>query len=81
MPLLEIQNLKVHFPVQPRRFASYDDFEELEVHSALLIDTKGRVHWKRTGGKPFADVEFLLQSVKRMNQPAPTQANADQQEK
>lgn len=23
--------------------------------------------WKRTGGKPFADVEFLLQSVKRMN--------------
>lgn len=51
-----------------RRFASYDDFEELELHSTILIDTKGRVHWKRTGGKPFADVEFLLQSVKRMNQ-------------
>ena len=64
-----------------RRFASYDDFEELELHSTLLIDTKGRVHWKRTGGKPFADVEFLLQSVKRMNQPALTQANADPQEK
>jgi peroxiredoxin len=53
-----------------RRFASYDDFEELELHSTLLIDTQGRVHWKRTGGKPFADVEFLLQSVKRMNQQA-----------
>jgi peroxiredoxin len=51
-----------------RRFASYDDFEELELHSTILIDTKGRVHWKRTGGKPFADVDFLIQSVKRMNQ-------------
>lgn len=53
-----------------RRFASYDDFEELELHSTILIDPQGRVHWKRTGGKPFADVEFLLQSVKRMNHPA-----------
>lgn len=59
-----------------RRFASYDDFEELELHSTILIDTKGRVHWKRTGGKPFADVEFLLQSVKRMNQRAQLQAGA-----
>src|SRR5262249_21251099 len=50
-----------------RRFASYDDFEEMELHSTILIDSKGRVHWKRTGGKPFSDVEFLLQSVKRMN--------------
>jgi peroxiredoxin len=50
-----------------RRFASYDDFEEIELHSTILIDTKGRVHWKRTGGDPFTDVEFLLQAVKRMN--------------
>jgi hypothetical protein len=35
-----------------------------------LIDAGGRVHWKRTGGEPFADVVFLLQSVKRMNQKA-----------
>ena len=58
-----------------RRFASYDDFEELELHSTLLIDTLGRVHWKRTGGTPFADVEFLLQSVKRMNQQRMEQPN------
>ena len=58
-----------------RRFASYDDFEELELHSTILIDTKGRVHWKRTGGKPFADVDFLLQSVKRMNQAGTPQPN------
>ena len=64
-----------------RRFASYDDFEELELHSTILIDTKGRVHWKRTGGKPFADVEFLLQSVKRMNQQATPQPIAEAQKR
>jgi peroxiredoxin len=51
-----------------RRFASYDDFEELELHSTLLIDTRGRVRWKRTGGDPFTDMEFLTQTVKRMNE-------------
>jgi peroxiredoxin len=55
-----------------RRFASYDDFEEIELHSTLLIDTRGRVHWKRTGGDPFTDMEFLMKTVKRMNgEPAP----------
>ncbi len=64
-----------------RCFASYDDFEELELHSTLLIDTTGRVHWKRTGGKPFADVEFLLQSVRHMNQPAAAQLPTEAQKK
>ena len=50
-----------------RRFASYDDFEELELHSTILIDAKGRVHWKRTGGDPFVDVDFLLKTLKTMN--------------
>jgi peroxiredoxin/tetratricopeptide (TPR) repeat protein len=50
-----------------RRFTSYDDFEEMELHSTILIDTKGRVHWKRTGGDPFTDMDFLLESLKRMN--------------
>lgn len=50
-----------------RRFTSYDDFEEMELHSTILIDTKGRVHWKRTGGDPFADMDFLHRSLKRMN--------------
>ncbi len=50
-----------------RRYTSYDDFEEMELHSTILIDAKGRVHWKRTGGDPFTDVDFLLQSLKRMN--------------
>lgn len=52
-----------------RRFTSYDDFEDLELHSTILIDTRGRVHWKRTGGDPFMDMEFLLKELKRMNAP------------
>jgi peroxiredoxin len=67
---LPMRLLSDHDHENARRFASYDDFEELELHSTILIDTKGRVHWKRTGGKPFDNVEFLLQSVKRMNQQA-----------
>jgi len=50
-----------------RRFKSYDDFEDLELHSTILVDKKGRVHWGRFGGEPFDDVEFLLAEIKRMN--------------
>ena len=62
--------LSDHDPENARRFASYAACEELELHSTILIDARGRVHWKRTGGKPFADVKFLLESVQRMNQKA-----------
>jgi peroxiredoxin len=59
-----------------RRFTSYDDFEDLELHSTILIDVNGRVHWKRTGGDPFTDVDFLMQSLKRMNEKnTPAQAS------
>ncbi|MEO7145161.1 MAG: redoxin domain-containing protein [Bryobacteraceae bacterium] len=50
-----------------RRFHSYDDFEDLELHSTILIDKQGRVHWARTGGDPFNDVPFLLKELARMN--------------
>ena len=48
-----------------RRFASFDDFEDIELHSTILIDRQGRVRWKRSGGDPFADVDFLLGELKR----------------
>lgn len=48
-----------------RRFSSYDDFEQMELHSTILIDTQGRVRWKRTGGDPFADMKFLLNELSR----------------
>lgn len=50
-----------------RRFASYDDFEEMELHSTILIDKEGRVRWKRTGGDPFMKIDFLLDELKRIN--------------
>ena len=50
-----------------RRFKSYDDFEELEIHSTVLIDKEGRVYWSRNGGEPFGDMEFLVKQVERMN--------------
>ena len=52
-----------------RRFTAYDDFEEMELHATILIDRAGRVHWKRTGGDPFLDMEFLLAELRRMNRP------------
>ena len=64
---LSIRLLSDREHANARRFTSYDDFEEMELHSTILIDTKGRVHWKRTGGDPFTDMDFLLQSLKKMN--------------
>jgi peroxiredoxin len=51
-----------------RRFLSYDDFEEMEIHSTILIDKKGRVHWARSGGEPFTDMAFLVKQLERMNE-------------
>jgi peroxiredoxin/tetratricopeptide (TPR) repeat protein len=50
-----------------RRFRSYDDFEELELHSTILIDAQGRVRWARTGGDPFMELDFLLGEIERIN--------------
>lgn len=50
-----------------RRFSSYDDFEDMELHSTILIDAKGQVRWKRTGGDLFGDVDYLLREIKRWN--------------
>jgi peroxiredoxin/tetratricopeptide (TPR) repeat protein len=49
------------------RFHSYDDFEEIELHSTILIDKQGRVYWARNGGEPFSDVAFLVKQLERMN--------------
>jgi peroxiredoxin len=49
------------------RFHSYDDFEEMELHSTILIDKQGRVYWARNGGDPFSDMAFLVKQLERMN--------------
>ncbi|HTP01409.1 MAG TPA: redoxin domain-containing protein, partial [Anaerolineales bacterium] len=55
-----------HF-TNARRFHSYDDFEDMELHSTILIDRQGRVYWARTGGEPFSDMAFLVKQLETMN--------------
>jgi hypothetical protein len=63
-----------------RRFRSYDDFEEIELHSTTLIDKQGRAYWARFGGDPFTDMAFLEKQLKRMNERvASPVANASEQ--
>lgn len=54
-----------------RRFNSYDDFEEIELHSTLLIDDQGRIHWSRHGGDPFMNFDFLQEEIERLNRHLP----------
>ncbi|WP_031495555.1 redoxin domain-containing protein [Bryobacter aggregatus] len=46
-----------------KRFLAFDDFEEMELHATLLIDTAGKLRWGRVGGAPFEDMGFLIQQV------------------
>ena len=62
-----IQFLSDNAHENARRFSSYDDFEEIELHSTILIDKAGRVRWKRTGGDPFTNIDFLMTELKRIN--------------
>ena len=55
-----------------RRFKSYDDFEEMGIHSTILIDKEGKVHWASHGGAPFTDYAFLVAQLRRMNERART---------
>jgi peroxiredoxin len=50
-----------------RRFKSYDDFEEIELHSTILIDKQRRVHWASIGGAPFMNFDYLEREIKRLN--------------
>ncbi|MDA2929463.1 peroxiredoxin family protein [Acidobacteria bacterium AH-259-O06] len=50
-----------------RRFKSYDEFEEMRLNSTLLIDAEGGVHWAKYGGKPYEDINKLLEMIDRVN--------------
>jgi peroxiredoxin len=64
---LPVQILSDNDHVNAHRFHSYDDFEEMELHSTILIDKLGRVYWARTGGEPFGDMAFLIKQLETMN--------------
>lgn len=65
---LPVQILSDDNHVNARRFHSYDDFEDVELHSTILIDKLGRVYWGRNGGEPFSDMAFLIKQLEIMNQ-------------
>jgi peroxiredoxin len=62
-----------------RRFHSYDDFEDIELHSTILIDAKGRVSWARVGGDPFMNMAFLIKQIERMEESGSQKAEAGNQ--
>lgn len=64
----EIQLLSDTEFANARRFASYDDFEEVELHSTFLIDRDGGIHWSRIGGEPFMDLDYLEREAKRLGE-------------
>jgi hypothetical protein len=64
---LPMRLLSDHAHENAHRFHSYDDFEDMELHSTILIDKLGRVYWARTGGEPFSDMDFLMKQLVRMN--------------
>ena len=47
-----------------RRFKSCDDFEEMGIHSTILIGKDGRACWAKHGGAPFDDFKFLTSSCR-----------------
>ena len=62
-----------------RRFHSYDDFEDIELHATILIDAKGRVNWARMGGDPFMDMAFLIKQLERIEESGSQKADAGNQ--
>jgi peroxiredoxin len=64
---LPVQILSDDNHINAHRFHSYDDFEEMELHSTILIDKLGRVYWARNGGEPFGDMAFLVKQLDTMN--------------
>lgn len=49
-----------------RAFGAYDDFEDMALHGAFLIDGSGRVRWQDIGFRPFEDAGFVLEESKRL---------------
>jgi peroxiredoxin len=64
LPMIFLSDSEDH--ANALRFHSYDEFEDLELHSTNLIDRHGRMRWARTGGDPFTDMEFLIGELGRI---------------
>lgn len=60
-PLLSDEPLEVF-----KQFRAFDDFENMPLHGAFLIDGQGLVRWQDISFEPFTDTKFLLAESKRL---------------
>ena len=49
-----------------KAYQAYDDFEQMPLHGAFLIDEEGKVRWQDIGPDPFTDFGFLLKESRRL---------------
>jgi peroxiredoxin len=49
-----------------REYRAYDDFENMPLHGAFLIDGAGLIRWHDVGYEPFMDANFVLDEAKRL---------------
>ena len=49
-----------------RAYRAYDDFENMPLHGAFLIDGAGLVRWHDIGYDPFMDADFVLNEARRL---------------
>ena len=67
------KNESVNFPLLSdgdraifRAYRAYDDFENMPLHGAFLIDAAGLIRWHDVGYEPFMDARFVLDEAKRL---------------
>jgi peroxiredoxin/tetratricopeptide (TPR) repeat protein len=49
-----------------RAYRAYDDFENMPLHGAFLIDGAGLIRWQDISYEPFMDANFVLEEAKRL---------------
>ena len=49
-----------------RAFRAHDDFEQMALHSVVLLDEECRIRWQDVGAEPFVDVDWLLRECDRL---------------
>ena len=51
-----------------KAYRAFDDFEDMPLHGAFLIDGHGYVRWQDVSYEPFTDTDFLLTEAQRLLQ-------------
>jgi len=49
-----------------KAYRAFDDFEQMPLHGAFLIDAAGLVRWQDIGFQPFREATWLLGEAKRL---------------